>query len=97
MDTKTITGIALLVGTGLWVIWDLFVNFNKVSGDTISEVVAAVSIGNPIIPLALGVVCGHLFSLWPGSADLLSWIGARPILPFLLGTAAGWLAWNQNR
>lgn len=97
ISTKAITGIVLLVGTILWVAWDLVVNFNSVTGDTISEVVAGVSKGNPIIPLAIGIVCGHLFSLWPNSQAQLIWLGDRPVIPFLIGLVAGWLTWNQGR
>lgn len=97
IDTKTITGIFLGVGTLIWIIWDLYVNFNKIEGDTISEVVGGVAKSAPIIPLALGVICGHLFSYWPGTQSLLTGIGERPILAFIAGTVCGWLFWNMGR
>jgi hypothetical protein len=43
--------------------WDIFVAANSSPGDTISEVVLEVALRHPIVPFALGVLCGHWF--WP--------------------------------
>ena len=58
---KNIT-ICILVGTAIVLaLWDVFAAAQPVSGDTISEVIWAVSAKHPIIPMAIGVICGHLF------------------------------------
>ena len=58
---KNITICILVVGAITLALWDVFAAAQPVSGDTISEVVWAVSAKHPIIPFALGVVMGHLF------------------------------------
>jgi hypothetical protein len=97
LDTKTITAIVLAVGTVGWVVWDLIVNFNKVEGDTISEVLGGAAKSAPILAVTLGVICGHLFSYFPGTQGLLTFLGDRPILGFTYGVIGGWLFWNLGR
>ena len=97
LDTKTITAIVLAAGTLVWIGWDLVVNFNKVQGDTISEVVGNAAKSAPILAVALGVVCGHLFSYFPNTSSLLTFIGERPIIGFTYGAIGGWFFWNMGR
>lgn len=64
---RRITTVLLLVTIAVLVGWDIYVAANEHSGDTISEIVLAVSLKRPAIPFAVGFVCGHLF--WPQSKD----------------------------
>ena len=52
--------VALIV---VAVAWDVYAWVNRSTLDTLSEVALAVSGQHPIVPLAVGVVLGHLF--WP--------------------------------
>ncbi len=54
--------LALLIG------WDIYVAVNDVSGDTISEIVLSTGYSHPSLPLALGIVAGHL--VWPRERPL---------------------------
>jgi hypothetical protein len=97
MNTKTITGIVLAVGIAVWVVWDLVVNFNKVDGDTISELTGAAIKSAPIIAVALGVITGHLTGTLDELKPTLAWIAEHPIVPFLYGLLGGLLFWNMGR
>jgi hypothetical protein len=44
-------------------VYELVALGNGQAGDTISEIVWAVTAERPILPFATGVVCGHFF--WP--------------------------------
>lgn len=97
MNTKLITGIVILVGVIGLVGWDLIVNFNKIEGDTISEMAGAAMKSAPILAVVLGVVAGHLASNYSGINQQLQWIGERPIIPLLYGVLGGFLFWNMGR
>lgn len=97
MNTKLITGVVLLVGIVLWIAWDLYVNFNVIVGDTISELAGATFARNPILAVALGVVCGHLVSYTPAMAPVLAFIRVNLWTAFLYGFGAGFLFWNMAR
>lgn len=97
MNTKIITTIAIAVATILLVGWDLYVNFNTIRGDTISETIANWIKGAPIIAVAIGVVVGHFVGDWPGVRTVLDFIAARPIFPLLYGIIGGFFFWNMNR
>lgn len=86
-----VVAILILVG------WDLFVNFNSIKGDTISETIANWIQGAPIIAVSLGVICGHFVGAWPSVEVILSYISARPLIPFLFGCLGGFFFWNMNR
>lgn len=60
--------IAALIG------WDIYVASNGVRGDTISEITLAFSRKVITLPLALGVVVGHL--LWPTTKPRPGWMSA---------------------
>jgi len=70
MSTRKAT-IGILVSIILALIaWDIWVVIEPTPGDTISEITMFYARRHPVIPFALGVVCGHL--LWgqrlpPGS------------------------------
>lgn len=97
MNTKIITTIAIAVATVGLVGWDLYVNFNTIRGDTISETVANWIKGAPILAVVVGVVCGHFVGDWPGIRPALDFIAARPILPLVYGLLGGFFFWNMNR
>jgi len=61
ISTKTITIIVVLVAIAVVIAWDIFAVSNPIPGDTVSEMTFNAAKANPIIPFALGVVCGHLF------------------------------------
>lgn len=64
MTAKAITQYGIIATVVLWIGWDVYVAFfNNEPGDTISRVVLEWSQAWPIIPLAVGVVAGHLW--WP--------------------------------
>lgn len=97
MNTKTITGIFLAVGMAVWVVWDLIVNFNKVDGDTISELTGEAVKSAPILAVALGIVAGHLTGTLVEIKPALQWISEHPIVPFVWGVVTGVMFWNMNR
>ena len=57
------TSIGLAVLIALVVIYDIAAFAQGGVEATISRVVLGASVGNPILPFAFGIVCGHLF--WP--------------------------------
>lgn len=61
--TKRMTKIMMLIVLVLVIIWDVAVAVNSVPGDTISEITLATAYRHPVVPFAIGIVCGHLF--WP--------------------------------
>lgn len=62
-DSRKITIGILVVITVLLIAWDIVVAANARSGDTISEVTLGFAMRHPVLPFAIGVICGHLF--WP--------------------------------
>ena len=97
MNTKVVTIIVIAVGVTGLVGWDLVVNFNKVTGDTISEILAKTFKEAPILAVVLGVVAGHLCSEWADTKPMLDWLSARPLVALLYGVVGGFLFWNQGR
>lgn len=97
MNTKTLTAIVTGVAIAGLIGYDLFVNFNKVEGDTISEVAGHTFRAAPILAVALGVVAGHLCSDNPDTVELVKWVGQRPIFPLIYGLIGGFLFWNMGR
>ena len=79
-----VTVISILVVTVYLISWDLVVATNKVQGDTISEIIAAIARKHLIIPTAFGIVAGHFF--WPGTPRLVpsQTIGAFVIIGLLV-------------
>ena len=95
--TKIITIIVVAVGlTGL-IAWDLVVNFNKIAGDTISEVAGEAFKSAPILAVIIGIIAGHLCSTYAGFTPVAQWLGARAIIPLLYGVLGGFLFWNMGR
>lgn len=65
---KKITIVALLACVALLVVWDIHVAVSEADkapgeGATISEVTLGFAKRHPVLPFAVGVICGHLF--WP--------------------------------
>ncbi len=54
------TSIILVLIVSALIAWDIYIAFAQ-PGGTISETVLFFSHKHPIIPFALGVVCGHFF------------------------------------
>ena len=82
--------LAVLIG------WDIYVAVNDVGGDTISEIVLNTSYSHPSIPLALGIIVGHL--VWPRERPLF-W--RKPWTALLAGAVAvvlfvleSWFSWR---
>jgi len=97
MNTKLITGIAIGIATTGLVVWDLVVNFNKIEGDTISEMMGSTFRSTPILGVLVGVVVGHLASNHPSVSSLVTYIGERPIIGLAVGIPIGFLFWNMER
>lgn len=97
MNTKTITIITIIVALTALIGWDLYVNFNTIQGDTISETIANWIKGTPIIAVAIGMVVGHFVSDFPEVEVVLNFTAARPIIALLYGIIGGFLFWNMNR
>lgn len=97
MNTKLITTIVTAVFIVGLVAWDLVVNFNKIEGDTVSEVIGGVFKVAPILAVILGVVAGHLVSNFPGMSSILTFISERPLVAFVYGVVGGFFFWNMGR
>lgn len=97
MNTKLITAIVMGVSVAGLVVWDLVVNFNKIAGDTISEMLGSVFKSAPILAVLLGVVVGHLVSNHPSVKPLVAYIGERPLIGLMAGIPIGFLFWNMER
>lgn len=63
MNTSKVTRMVLLFCIGACVIWDVFVAWNPIPDDTISEMTLQFAMDNPTVPFLVGYICGHLF--WP--------------------------------
>jgi hypothetical protein len=61
MDTTRATEILLIVGILIYAAWDIYAASNDTRGDTISEVIYNAAKRRPVIPFALGFLCGHVF------------------------------------
>lgn len=61
--TWLVTVILLVLGTGVWIGWDIYVATNQIPGDTISEIVLHWTRRYPTVILLIGYLMGHL--LWP--------------------------------
>ena len=97
MNTKLITVIIVVVALVALIAYDLVVNFNRMEGDTISEVVGSVFQTTPILAMVLGVVVGHLVSSGAKLTPLLTFISQWPLIPLLCGIPMGFLFWNMGR
>ena len=62
-NARAITGAILIVCVAALIVWDVFAAAFGGPGATISELTLGTSLRHPVIPFAVGVVCGHLF--WP--------------------------------
>lgn len=56
-----LTKVVLLVAVVLLILYDIVAFLWGGQDATISNVIAKLSIDNPIIPFAAGLLCGHLF------------------------------------
>lgn len=97
MNTKLITTVVIAISVTGLVIWDLVVNFNKISGDTISELTGEALKSAPILAVALGVIVGHLASNFPDMKMSLDFLAERPIIGIGVGTIIGFFFWNMGR
>lgn len=97
MNTKTITAIITVAAICGLVIWDLIVNFNKIAGDTVSEMAGSVFRSTPILAVVLGVIVGHLCSNFVGIKPVVQFIGERPIIALMTGIPIGFLFWSMER
>jgi len=61
VNTSKITRSVILVCLLALCGWDVFVAWNGVPGDTVSEMVFNFARHHPTIPFLLGYVCGHFF------------------------------------
>jgi hypothetical protein len=97
MNTKIVTGIVMVAALVGLVGWDLVANFNKVEGDTISEMLGGAMKAAPILAVVVGVVAGHLVGTLDELKPILLWIGEHPVVPFVYGVVGGVLFWNMAR
>jgi hypothetical protein len=97
MSFKYITQVIMVLGIAVWIGWDLIVATNKTSGDTISEITLVLSQLTPVLPFAVGFLCGHLFGAGDWRLPLIDFVKGHPFVPFLLGVPAGMLFWAQTR
>lgn len=62
MNRRKITQGLVAATVSIWIGWDVYVVMKPASDDaTISAVVVDWSRAYPLIPLGIGVVCGHWF------------------------------------
>lgn len=55
--------VAILVVLLLAAVWDIAAGYRGQAAETVSSVLQAWSIAWPVLPLAVGVILGHVF--WP--------------------------------
>ena len=63
--TRIVTGAVIIAAIILIVGYDIFIAIEPTTEDTISRVFLDFATNHPIIPLAFGVLSGHL--LWPSA------------------------------
>ena len=63
MTDRRKTIAILIVFVLVLIAWDVYVFLTPGDGDTISEITLGFAMRHPVLPFALGVLCGHL--LWP--------------------------------
>jgi hypothetical protein len=64
-----LTSIILMISTAaIWAFWDIVPAVNKVSGDTISELMRIGARNSLLISAAIGILIGHFF--WPNHHPL---------------------------
>lgn len=95
MTIKTWTGVLLVVGLFLYIFWDIFAELHS-NADTISVIVKALAKVEPIVPMSLGILLGHLF----GSRDIATlWLRSHIMIyseiPLLIGLVLGRIVWGQ--
>ncbi|MDX1643437.1 MAG: hypothetical protein R3244_03660 [Thermoanaerobaculia bacterium] len=66
---RRITAAFLAVFISIGLVWDVYVAYNEVQGDTISELVRDLSHSWYFVPWIFGVCCGHFF--WNRPAEEL--------------------------
>jgi hypothetical protein len=94
---RTITQWVMLAGIMSWILWDIVVVANHTAGDTISEITLALARRHPILPLAVGIVVGHLFGASRFVLPAVAFAETHPVVPLLFGIAAGAVCWTQLR
>lgn len=72
--TRYITTAIILITTGGLIAWDIFVAIEPTPHDTISEVVLSYLRRHPFIPLAMGVLVGHLSWPWSAASSFKLWL-----------------------
>jgi hypothetical protein len=85
----------MLVGVLAWIAWDIVAAMAGTTGDTISEVTLALARRRPVIPLAVGVLLGHLFVPEGVLTPAIAFVRAHPSLPLLAGLVLGAVCWSQ--
>lgn len=78
MWAKRVTVALLIAATAALIGWDIYVASNGVRGDTISEIILATSRQIWTLPLALGIVVGHL--MWPTTTPRSGWASASILM-----------------
>jgi uncharacterized membrane protein len=72
MQWKYITIVVLIVATIILIIYDLIVAITGSWDATISYTVYTLSTQAPILPLAFGILCGHLFAMQRTNASFIT-------------------------
>ena len=58
---RTATGVIMLAATGGLIVWDIIAVIRGGTQATISQIVRDQAIKRPMLPFAIGVLCGHWF------------------------------------
>ncbi len=94
-DYRKATGILLIVGTILIILYDVLPAASRMLGDTISELTRFWALSWLFIPAGLGVLMGHLMG--PLTWRTPGWLSALLIPYGLLTLVACWRRWWAPR
>lgn len=97
---KLVTEIVLIAALIIVVGWDIVADIVSVQGvapgSTVSEIVNKLARTTPMIPLAIGVVMGHLFMAFEAWDPFFEFIRPRPLIALLWGVMSGAMFWYQG-
>lgn len=63
MDMRYVLALGMLMSAFIAGVWDVYMIANGKSDDTVSRTLHEWSLLYPILPLAIGILFGHIF--WP--------------------------------
>jgi len=99
-ELKTVTACLIILATIGLIGWDVYVAWNDLKGDTISEITMGWAMHKPFIPFITGIIIGHLLVpgtikswkeklikqliMWPIVVGVFIWDLMTPPIPFLM-------------